>query len=223
MRPASRKVRWSGSIALAHLDGDGPRRTRDRLAHRGRPRSTGSARSSRAVPTPPPLRVTLGTGQAEVEVDVIATVFADQQMHCARGRHGVDAVELDRTRRLTRAVLDQSHRERHPLDQGPGGDHLADVEAVRPRRSRSGVAILTAQSSERAVGDAGHRCQHHRGVDGVATDVQRGQKSSHGVVECLKSSRRTGPAGVGAMPSHLAEQQITEIRHRPEIIVAGSP
>ena len=77
----------------------------------------------------------------------------------------VDAVELQAAEVLVRGERDHLQRLGDPLDQRPGGDHLADVDAA---------ALLAAEPAERDVGDAGHRGEHHRAATPVRTERQRG-------------------------------------------------
>ena len=149
-----------------------------RLAHRRPRRWPRTARLPRQR-RPAALAGDLGHRAAEVEVDVVGAVLGDEHARRQPGGRRVHAVELHRARVLVGVVRDQAHRLGRALDQRPGGDHLArrtgSVAPDAPPASSPARAVLAAQPPEGAVGDAGHRRQHHGRLDDVAADVQRGQ------------------------------------------------
>ena len=75
----------------------------------------------------------------------------------------IDPVQLEGPGLLVGAEPDHVHGLAVPLDHGPGGDHLADVEPG---------AELPAQPPETGVRDAGHRGEYDRWPDLVLTDRQ---------------------------------------------------
>ena len=98
----------------------------------------------------------LGDRAAEVEVDVVHAVLRAEDLGRLADVRRVGAVELHRADRLL--LVEDQHLPGGgvTLDEAAAGDHLADVEAR---------ALLAAQPAVRRVGDAGHRCEHHRGRD----------------------------------------------------------
>ena len=156
-----------GVDALAHLDGErdvarGPDGARDDVAEQlalpGERRSPALARD-------------LGHRAAEVEVDVVGAVLGDEHAHRLGDGRGVDAVQLDRARRLGLVVRDEAHRRRVPLDERAGRDHLAHVQPG---------AVLAAQPPERRVGDARHGSQHDGRVELDGPDAQSAGRSEGG-------------------------------------------
>ena len=138
-----------GVDALAHLDGErdvarGAHGALDDVAEQpALPRQRGS----------PALAGDLGHGASEVQVDVVGAVFGDEHRDGLGDGLRVDAVELDRPRRLGLVVRDEPHRLGRALDERARGDHLADVEPG---------AELAAQPAERRVRDARHRARARR-------------------------------------------------------------
>src|SRR5690606_21271797 len=106
--------------ALAHLHGDrqvpGPG---DRLAQDGAQQVPLVGQGGAAA-----LAGDLGDRAAEVEVDVVGEVLVDDHADGLADGRRVDAVQLDRARRLARVEVDQLHGLVVALDQRPGGDHL---------------------------------------------------------------------------------------------------
>ena len=152
--------------ALAHLDGD-----RDVLGGAdGRAHDVAEQHPAPRQRRAAALAGHLGHRAAEVEVDVarVGEVLVDQHLDRPADGRRVDAVELDGERvLLVGGRADHPQRLRVALDQRAGGDHLADVEAG---------AELAAQRPERRVGDAGHRREHHGGVDGERPEPQRRER-----------------------------------------------
>ena len=153
--------------ALAHLDGErdvagGADGARDDVAEQLLlPRQRRS----------PALARDLGHGAAEVEVDVVGAVLRDEHPHRLGDGGGVDAVQLDRARRLGLVVRDEAHRRGVPLDESAGRDHLAHVQ---PR------AVLAAQPPEGGVGDARHGSQDDGRVELDGPDAQSAGRSEGG-------------------------------------------
>ena len=121
---------------------------------------------------PPPLRVTLGTGQPKLRSmcagRVPATCSSTSISTARPDGDRVDAVELDGEGvRLVGRGAHHLQRLRAALDQRPRGDHLADVEPGPE---------LPAQRAERRVRDAGHRREHDGGVDRERAELQRRQR-----------------------------------------------
>lgn len=106
---------------------------------------------------------------------MVGALLGDEHPHGGSCGRRVDAVQLHAARALVLVVLDETHRLRGPLDERARGHHLVDVEAARPgeaARGEPGVARLTAQAAEGAVGDARHRRQDDRRVDDMPTDAK---------------------------------------------------
>ncbi len=157
--------------ALAHLHRDGQiAGAADGLAQDG-PQQVPLVRQRGPAALPRDLR----HRAAEVEVDVVGEVlFRDHADGLADGRR-VHAVELDRPGPLRLVEVDELHGLLVAFDQRPGGDHLADEQALSS-------AELPAQSAEGRVGDPGHGGQDDGGLDGVRADAEgRGHSS---IVPC---------------------------------------
>ena len=107
----------------------------------------------------------LGDRAAEVEVDVLGAVVLEQHLDRAGGGGGVGGVQLDALDRLVGVVLGEPQRLRRPLDEGAAGHHLRHVQP-------GPAAELAAQPPERGVGDAGHRGEDDRGVEGAVAQAQ---------------------------------------------------
>ena len=107
----------------------------------------------------------LGDRAAEVEVDVRDAVLRAEDLGGLADVDRVGAVELDRADRLQLVEDEHVLGVLVALDQPAAGDHLADVEAG---------ALLGAQPAVGGVGDAGHRREHHGGVDVQRPEGQRG-------------------------------------------------
>jgi hypothetical protein len=143
--------------ALAHLDGD---RTAVGGVHRRRhdlleqPAFPGQRRT-------PTLPGDLRYAAPEVHVNVICEVLRDDHLDRLADRRWVDAVELEAAGALAGPEGDHPHGLRVPLDQCPGRDHLADVQAG---------TLLPAELAERHVGDPSHRCKHHRRVHCIRSE-----------------------------------------------------
>ena len=122
-----------GVDALAHLDGE-------RDVARGAHGALDDVAEQAALPRQrrsPALARDLGHGASEVQVDVVGAVFGDEHRDGLGDGLRVDAVELDRARRLGLVVRDEPHRLGRALDEGARRDHLADVEARRRTRGRA--------------------------------------------------------------------------------------
>ena len=136
-----------GVDALAHLD-------RERDVARGLHGALDDVAEQPGLPgqrRSPALAGDLRHGASEVQVDVVGAVFGDEHGDGLGDGLRVDAVELDRARRLGLVVRDEAHRLGRALDEGARRDHLADVEAR---------AELAAEPAERRVRDAGHGREH---------------------------------------------------------------
>ena len=144
--------------ALGGADGGG-----DDLAEQ--PSFVGQCRSAAAA-------CDFGHRAAEVHVDVVGEVVLDDHPGRLVGGGRVDGVELQRARRLLRGERRHVHRDGVALDQGAGGDHLADVEAADG--ARPGFLEFAAQGAERDVGDPGHGRQDNRAAEGEGPDPQPG-------------------------------------------------
>jgi hypothetical protein len=107
---------------------------------------------------------------------VIREILVDDHLDRFTNGGGIYSIELE-TARAGVVELDHSHGLDVSLHQRSRGDHLADKE-------RS--ALLAAQAAERDIGDAGHRCENHRWIDGVSP---QGQLSGH-ISEDRTSERR---------------------------------
>ena len=105
----------------------------------------------------------LGHGAAEVQVDVVGAVLVDEHAHRVLDGRRVDAVELDRARRLGLVVRDEAHRRGVALDEGAGRDHLAHVQPG---------AVFAAEPAEGGVRDARHRREHDRRIELDGPDAQ---------------------------------------------------
>ena len=124
-----------------------PRRQRN-LAHQGRASETVDDLAHRAT---------------EIDVDDIRAAIGVEPRRLAH-RFRIAAHQLHRDRLLDRipgGFLDALPR---LANRGLAGDHLGDVEAR---------AIAAHQLAERQIGDAGHRRQHDRRVDGHGADLDR--------------------------------------------------
>ena len=94
----------------------------------------------------------LGHGTAEVHIDVVDPSLADQHVHSPADAVRLGSVQLDAPRRLLGGEVGQAGRLEVAVDQAPGRDHLADVQASTE---------LSAHGAKRGVGDPGHRRQNH--------------------------------------------------------------
>ncbi len=94
-------------------------------------------------------------GAAEIHVDMVDAVLIDEQLGRLGDVVGVDAVELEASGALVGIELRESHGLLVPLDEGPGRDHLGNVET----RTET-----TAKPSEGRVRDARHWGQDDRRV-----------------------------------------------------------
>ena len=143
---------------------------------RNRSRLPGQRRS-------PALAGDLGHRAAEVEVDVVGAVLGDEHARPRRRRSPGRRRRAGSSAGARRVVRDEPHRLGRALDQGPRGDHLADVQRradapqPEPARRTRGTAGGTR------VGDAGHRRQHDGRLDG------RGGRSA------AAAARRRGAPG----------------------------
>ena len=169
------------------------RRRRDRRVEdrASRSRFHGSA-------PPPPLRVTLGTGQPKFRSTCAHAVLLAEDPRGRADVRRVGAVELDRPDVLAAGRRPASPGDLVPLDQPAGGDHLADVEPG---------ALLTAQPAVGRVGDAGHRSEHDRGLDDEGPQGERGLqrtrwRSRASWLHCRLS--RGGTASPGTTTSRIA-------------------
>ena len=93
---------------------------------------------------------------AEIEVEVVHTAFTDKTAHRFADILRVDAVDLEAPWPFVGPEIGQLEGFLAALDQGAGGDHLADIE---PR------AKTAAQGPEGIVCDPGHRRQDNRWRD----------------------------------------------------------
>jgi len=123
-------------------------------------------------------------------------------------------------------VFDQLHRPRRALDQGTGGDHLADIHAGRAGGTgltQPSVAVLSAQPAEGAVGDAGHRGEHDRRIDGVPTKPERGSTGSTAVmIPKLSAADQAGrEVGLDLVEGHPVLGHRVTLTHGHGMVVQG--
>ena len=147
------------------LDGD-----RDRAGGiDGGPDDAGEQGPVHGEGRPRPLPGHLAGRAAEVEVDVVDADLVHQPGHRRAHHPGVDTAQLHAADRLVGPEGGHAQGLGVALDQRPGRDHLAHVEAG---------AEGPAQPAEGRVGDPGHRGQHHRWVDGHRPQLER-RKRQH--------------------------------------------
>jgi hypothetical protein len=146
--------------ALAHLDGDGHRtgRTHGRGDDVAEQRPMHRQRRAGSEPSH------LGHRTTHVEVDVIGAVLLDGDAHRVGDDPRVDAGQLDAVHRAGSLARHHGPRLGVAFDERARRHHLVDVEAT---------AIGPAERAERRVGDAGHRRENHRRVDGDGADLER--------------------------------------------------
>ena len=134
-------------------------------------------------------------------------VLVDQHLHGPADGGRVDAVELHREGvPLVGGRADHPQRLLVALDQRAGRDHLADVEAG---------AELAAQRAEGRVGDAGHRREHHGGVDRERAELQRRQRRRRRLERAghaAQSRRRPGsPPRSDALDDVSADRVLVDV------------
>ena len=133
-----------------------------------RPPRTMRANSRRAChgsAAPPPLRVTLGTGQPKFRSMWSAQVLARRPSDRAPGHdRRVDAVELQATRRLVGA---------NATMRSVFGLRSTSARVVIISLTYRPAPVLAAQPAERRVGDAGHRREHDRRVDRERAELRQ--------------------------------------------------
>ena len=124
---------------------------------------------------PPPLRVTLGTGQPKLR-SMWATSCSSHRIFAARAMYA-GSTPYSCTDRVVSPRVEDQHREGRlvALDQAAAGDHLADIEAG---------ALLAAERAERRVGDARHRRQHDRRVDVERAEPKRARRCRSRCCSC---------------------------------------
>ena len=185
--------------ADAQLDGDGrPAGTADRGAD-----DVAEQRTVHRQRRPAALAGDLGDRAAEVEVDVIGPLLADQEADGVADGAGLGAVELDRPDRLVVGEPGHAQRLVVALGEAAGGDHLAHEQPARLERA--------AQPAERRVGDARHGRQHHGWPHGERADPQRcvdaGPVDGHGL--CAHRSVMAMPRSASSVRSRGRDRPIT--------------
>ena len=102
---------------------------------------------------------------AEVEVDVVDPDLVDQASDGPAHDAGIDARQLHAAYRLVGAEGRHAQGLGVALDQGPGRDHLADVEPG---------AVAAAEGAEGTVGHPGHGGEHDGQVDHQVPELELG-------------------------------------------------
>ena len=116
-----------GVDAEPHLDRD---RHRRRGGFDGRGTMSPNRPMLNGIAAPPPLRVTLGTGQPKLRSMWSARSSSTDHPHRRADDRGIDAVQLQAARRLVRREPDQTQRLRMTLDERAGRDHLAHEQTA---------------------------------------------------------------------------------------------
>ena len=160
------------------------------------------------IAAPPPRRVTLRTGTAEVQVEVIDQALADQPAHRLARVVLVDRVELEAARLLARVEAREAQRLRVALDERARGDHLGDVQAG---------AEAAAQRAERRIGDARHRRQHHGRLERERPDraAARTRRAAPAARRGCAHSRSGDPSPGGLPRSAPRGQRAAALRPAP--------
>ena len=133
IRPASRNVRRRSSMPVRTLIVTG---TSPAAAHRRGDDGSQETRAGRQRGTAAVAR-DLADRTAEVQVDVLGAVVADEEADGLADGARIGAVELDAARRLVGAEPGQLARSVVALDETPGRHHLADVQAGARGRGTS--------------------------------------------------------------------------------------
>jgi hypothetical protein len=96
----------------------------------------------------------LGRGATEVHVDVVDRTGTTESLDRLAQHARIASVQLQAARRLTGGEGDHAFGLGAAVHQRGGHHHLVHVQEAR--------CELTAQRTERCVGDPGHGSQHHR-------------------------------------------------------------